>query len=222
MGIAEDGFVKSFNIIIQFGAIASVLLIYRKRFTWNFSFYQKLFVAFLPAAVIGLLVKNKIDALLDSVTVVSWSLIIGGVILFLSDYFLKNSKKSQYSIENFPLSRCLILGLLQCIAFIPGASRAAVTILAGMILGLDRKEATEFSFFLAVPTLAGATFIKSLKVFRDFQSPEHLWLTLFGSVMSFVFASMAILFFVKIVSRYGFKYFGIYRIILGLVILYVI
>ena len=103
MGIAQDGFVKSFNIIIQFGAILSVLLLYRKRFYWNFSFYQKLLVAFLPAAVIGLLIKNKIDALLDSVTVVAWSLIIGGVILVISDYFFKEPNDTINSTPGTPL-----------------------------------------------------------------------------------------------------------------------
>lgn len=216
LGIAEDGFVKSFNIIIQFGAILSVLVLYHQRFRWNYEFYKRLLLAFLPAAVIGLLVKSRIDTLLDSVNVVAWSLLIGGLVLIVSDHFVPEQNSSKYNIENLPYSRCIALGLIQCLAFIPGVSRSGASILGGLGIGLSRKEAAEFSFFLAVPTLAGATFIKSLKVWHDFQTLDNLKMLLFGSFFSFLFATVAIVFFIRIVSRYGYKYFGIYRVLLGL------
>lgn len=214
----EDEFTKAFNIIIQFGAIASVLVLYWKRFLPNWKFYQKLFVAFLPAAVIGLLVKDHIDLILGSVQVVAWALIIGGVILIYSDRFFKDGERGSTTLDEFSWQNCLKLGLIQCFAFIPGVSRSGATIIGGLSLGLSRKEAAEFSFFLAVPTLAGATLIKSLKIFPTLQQDQWGILAL-GSVFSFLFALIAIHFFVSLVSKFGYKYFGVYRILLGVLIL---
>lgn len=216
LGIAEGQFVKSFNIIIQFGAILSVLVLYWRNFLPNLDFYKKLFIAFLPAAVIGLLLKNKIDDLLDNVTVVAWALVLGGVVLILSDKFFKTSGKK--SLKDFKLGDYFKLGLLQCFAFIPGVSRSGATIVGGMGLGLSKKEAAEFSFFLAVPTLAGASLVKTLKILPTIESHQIASL-IAGMILSFVFALAAIKFFIKIVSNYGFLHFGIYRIILGGIIL---
>jgi undecaprenyl-diphosphatase len=220
MGIAEEGFVKSFNIIIQFGAIASVLVLYWRNFLPNIPFYKKLLVAFLPAAIIGLLVKSKIDLILGSVQVVAWALIIGGLILIASDFWFPqgNSEKSLKRIEDLSLSDCLKLGILQCFAFIPGVSRSGATIVGGLWLKLSRKEAAEFSFFLAVPTLAGATLIKSLGLIKTIDSSQISFL-LVGLILSFIFALIAIRFFIRMISRFGFKHFGIYRIIVGIFIL---
>lgn len=219
MGIQEEGFVKSFNIIIQFGAILSVLVLYWKRFLPNLEFYKKLFIAFLPAAVIGLAVKSKIDQILDSVVIVAVALIIGGVILVWSDYYFKEAEKNpRQKIVSLSWKDCLKLGLIQCFAFIPGVSRSAATILGGLYLGLSRKEAAEFSFFLAVPTLTGAAFIKSLGVIKTIEQ-DQIFLLFSGVVLSFFFALLAIKFFITIVSRYGFKHFGYYRIVLGTLIL---
>ena len=220
MGIGEDQFIKSFNIIIQFGAILSVLVLYWRRFLPNLEFYKKLVIAFLPAAIIGLAVKSKIDLLLDSVQIVAWTLVLGGVILILTDrYFQKHA--GQKKIENMSWKDCLKLGFLQCFAFIPGVSRSGATIVGGLYLGLTRKEAAEFSFFLAVPTLAGATLIKTLGIIKTITSDQIAFLVA-GMVLSFIFAGLAIRFFLQVVSRFGFFHFGGYRICLGGVILFLI
>jgi undecaprenyl-diphosphatase len=217
LGVKDEGFVKSFNIIIQFGAILSVLVLYWKRFLPNLAFYKKLFVAFLPAAVIGLLVKNRIDSILDSVTVVAWAFIIGGLVLIWSDRHFKDNEKSKL-ISDLSWIDCVKLGLIQCFAFVPGVSRSGSTIIGGLFLGLGRKEAAEFSFFLAVPTLAGATFVKTLGIVRTLDT-SHWELLLAGIVLSFIFAMLAIRFFIGVVSRFGFKYFGVYRILFGILLL---
>lgn len=224
MGIAEEGFVKSFNIIIQFGAICSVLVLYWRKFLPRFDFYQKLLVAFLPAAIIGILVKDVIDAVLGSVTVVGWALVLGGVVLIISDrLFLPKELSGQTTpvgkkIEDLNLIDCFKLGLIQCFAFIPGVSRSGATIIGGLWLKLSRKEAAEFSFFLAVPTLAGATLIKTLGLVDTIEKSQ-ISVLLLGMLLSFIFALIAIRFFISMVSRFGFQHFGIYRIIIGTVIL---
>ncbi len=217
MGIEDEGFIKSFNIIIQFGAILSVLLLYWRRFLPNLDFYKKLVIAFLPAALIGLIVKSKIDLILGSVSVVAWALIIGGVILIWSDRYFQDHP-GNIRVEDMSWKDCLKLGLLQCFAFIPGVSRSGATIVGGLYLGMSRKEAAEFSFFLAVPTLAGATLIKSLGIVKTLDT-SHWQLLIAGIVLSFLFALLAVKFFIGIVSRYGFKHFGYYRIALGVLIL---
>lgn len=218
MGIQEEGFVKSFNIIIQFGAILSVLFLYWRRFLPNLSFYKKVFIAFFPAAVIGLLVKDYIDAILGSVVVVAWALIIGGILLIWTDKRFEAQKTSGRTVDELSMSDCLKLGLIQCLAFIPGVSRSAATILGGLWLNMSRKEAAEFSFFLAVPTLTGASAVKALPLVKTIE-PDQLGILAFGIVMSFVFALLAIRFFISLVSRYGFKHFGYYRIVVGLAVL---
>lgn len=216
MGLEHDTFVTSFNIIIQFGAILSVLVLYWRRFLPNVEFYKKLIVAFLPAAVIGLLLKDHIDAVLHSVDIVAWALIIGGIILIWTDR--KFVPKVPKNLDSLSLLDCLKLGLIQCLAFIPGVSRSGATILGGLYIGLSRKESAEFSFFLGVLTLSGASLIKSLKIFPTLEA--HTWgILLFGILASFIFALIAIRFFLDLVSRYGFKHFGYYRIGLGVLIL---
>lgn len=217
MGIEDEGFIKSFNIIIQFGAIMSVLVLYWKRFLPNLDFYKKLFIAFFPAAVIGILVKNKIDLILGSVQIVAWALILGGIILIWSDRYFKDHPGS-LTIDSMSWKQCLKLGFLQCFAFIPGVSRSGATIVGGLYLGMARKEAAEFSFFLAVPTLAGATLVKTLGIIKTLDSSHWMQLSI-GVVLSFVFALLAVKFFIGIVSRFGFKHFGVYRIIVGIIIL---
>lgn len=218
MGNEHDAFVKSFNIIVQTGAILSVLVLYWRRFLPNLEFYKKLIIAFLPAAVIGLAVKSKIDLLLDSVEVVAWALVIGGVVLIWMDRKLVNRKDQTKTIDRLSLMDCVKLGLFQCLAFIPGVSRSGATIFGGLFLKMTRKEAAEFSFFLAVPTLAGAGLIKSLPLLKTIES-EQISLLLFGMLVAFVVAMIAIRFFIAMISRVGFTFFGIYRIVLGLVLL---
>lgn len=218
MGIQEEGFIKSFNVIIQFGAILSVLVLYWRRFLPNLEFYKKLLIAFLPAAVIGLAVKSKIDLILGSVEIVAWALILGGIVLIWTDRYFKDHP-GNITVQQMSWKDCLKLGFLQCFAFIPGVSRSGATIVGGLYLGMSRKEAAEFSFFLAVPTLAGATLVKSLGIIKTLDS-SHWQLLVAGIVLSFLFALLAIRFFISIVSRFGFRHFGYYRILLGGLILF--
>lgn len=214
--ISPSEFSTAFDIIIQFGAIAAVCVIYFDRFKLGLAFYKKLLIGFLPAAAIGFLFKDMIRVFLESTTIVAWSLILGGVIMIITDRLIKVSDKTQVSDWD-----SLKIGLFQCFAFIPGVSRSASTIIGAQLLGIDRKTAAEFSFFLAVPTLTAAALYKTYKI-RHIIQQEHLTSLILGIILSFIFAMIAIKFFIKIVQKYGFKWFGIYRILIGLIVLFYI
>jgi undecaprenyl-diphosphatase len=217
-GINEDAYVKSFNIVIQAGAIAAVLVLYWKRFSSaNKEFYARITIAFVPAAFLGLLVKKKIDALLGSDHVVAWALLLGGLVLIAMDWYEKGRKPST-TIDQISLKSCFIIGLIQCIAFIPGVSRAAATMLGGSYMGLSKKEAAEFSFFLAVPTLMGASVVKGAGIIKTISSDQILFLV-YGTFLSFVVAVLAIQTFLRLLTRVGYSGFGIYRVILGVAVL---
>lgn len=218
MGIAHDPFVKSFEVIIQFGAILSVLLLYWRRFLPHWSFYKKLFVAFIPTGVIGFIFKDIVENLLGSVEVVAWSLIVGGVILIWSDKVFAHLHSMGRTTNDLDYKDSFKLGLFQALAMIPGISRSGATIMGGLLLGMNKKEAAEFSFFLAVPTMAAATGYKLLKL-SDTIEANQIGLLLIGGFTAFIVATLAIKFFMGIVSRYGFKGFGYYRVFIGLVIL---
>lgn len=219
LGIKSDEFVKLFIINIQFGAIISVLVLYWKRFLQSFSFYAKLLIAFIPAAVIGLLAGDIIDELLESPLVVAISLLVGGIVLLFVDKLFQ-TEDSEKQVDN---RSAFMIGLFQCIAMIPGVSRSAATIIGGMTQKLSRKTAAEFSFFLAVPTMAAATGYKLLKVILEEDGIEiitsQLDILLFGNLIAFIVAMLAIKFFISFLTKYGFKLFGWYRIIAGAVIL---
>jgi undecaprenyl-diphosphatase len=218
LGLNDDIFVQNFNIIIQFGAILSVLVLYWRRFfPIRPDFYLKLLVSFLPAAVLGLALKSKIEALLGSVTVVAIALVVGGVLLIWLDRRAA-ARAPTTSIARMTWTQCLILGFIQCLAFIPGVSRSGATILGALGLGLSREEATEYSFFLAVPTLTAAGLFKTYKALPTLQSDQAVALAA-GTVLSFVFALLAIGFFIRLVARFGLQHFGTYRIVLGVAIL---
>jgi undecaprenyl-diphosphatase len=214
MGISHLEFTKMFTVNIQFGAILSVVVLYWKRFFQTTDFYFKLFVAFLPAAVLGFLLNDLIDSLLENVVVVAISLLIGGIVLLFIDK-IANSTEDEKEISYFD---ALKIGFFQCIAMIPGVSRSASTIIGGMLQGLSRKQAAEFSFFLAVPTMAAAGGYKLLKTYDTIQA-EDIKVLLIGNLVAFVVAMLAIKFFISFVTKYGFKVFGYYRIILGLILL---
>lgn len=215
MGIASDDFVKLFTIAIQLGAILSVLVLYYKRFLKSFEFYIRLFIAFIPAAVIGLLLNDYIDALLESATTVAVSLVLGGVVLLFVDKWFKQTEDAEPSrMQSF------VIGFFQCMAMIPGVSRSAATIIGGMQQGLNKKSAAEFSFFLAVPTMFAATAYKMYKFHKNVGfSEEHLQPMLIGNLLAFVVAILAIKGFIGYVTKNGFRIFGWYRIILGGIIL---
>jgi undecaprenyl-diphosphatase len=217
----NEAFIKSFEVIIQFGAIFSVLVVYWKTFLSSVEFYKNLFVAFLPAAVIGFLMRNLVNEWLGSILIVAWSLIIGGFVLIASDYFFKDTAQDGKSLDQLNYKESFYLGLFQCFALIPGVSRSGATIIGGLALKYNKKAAAEFSFFLAVPTITAATVYKSYKILPTITSDQIFTLFL-GCVLSFIIAIVAIKTFIKLVSRYGFKHFGIYRIILGGVILFLV
>lgn len=221
LGIAENAFVKNFEVIIQFGAILSILFLYRERFRWNFLFYKKILVACLPTLVMGFLLKKSVDVWLGSASIVAWALILGGVVLIASDFFFKDRLKKGLAIESLTLKQCALIGLIQSLALIPGVSRSGASILAGMGLGLSKKESAEFSFFLAVPTMMAATGYKLFKIAPTI-TQEEIGFLILGSVLSFIFAALAVRFFVQWISKHGFQLFGYYRIILGIIILYVL
>lgn len=219
LGIESTEFVKAFTVIIQFGAILSVIVLYWKRFFQTWEFYLKLLVGFIPAAVLGLLFSDYIDDLLENVTVVAITLVLGGILmLFVDKWFNKPKEHEVVTYKN-----AFLIGLFQCIAMIPGVSRSMATIVGGMSRGLSRKLAAEFSFFLAVPTMAAATGYKLLKLFisdTGFEMlKENIGVLVIGNVVAFIVALLAIKFFIEFVTKYGFKLFGWYRIILGTVIL---
>jgi undecaprenyl-diphosphatase len=214
LGIEPDAFVKLFTVNIQFGAILSVIILYWKRFFQSFDFYVKLFVAFLPAAFLGFLFSGYIDRMLESVLVVAISLVLGGVILlFVDSWFNEPSEDQKIS---FP--KAFIIGLFQTIAMIPGVSRSAATIVGGLTQKLSRKNATEFSFFLAVPTMFAASAYEMIKSYKAIQ-PQHINVLIIGNVVAFLVAMLAIKGFVAFLTRHGFKIFGYYRIIVGAIIL---
>lgn len=237
LGVKSTEFVKAFTVIIQFGAILSVVCLYWKRFfqlnptpvpsdysplkkfLHKYDFYWKLFIAFIPAAVFGLIFSDAIDALLERVEVVAIMLIIGGIfMLFCDKIFNKGSEDTQLTEK-----KAFYIGLFQCIAMIPGVSRSMATIVGGMAQKLTRKEAAEFSFFLAVPTMLAATGYSLLKLFLSEGGvqliSDNLTTLVVGNIVAFIVALLAIKFFISFVTKYGFKLFGWYRIIVGALIL---
>ena len=224
MGIAEDPFTKTFTVAIQFGAILSVVALYFKRFFKDITFYRRLFIAFIPAAVLGKLFDDYIDAMLGSVFVVALMLLVGGVILIFIDKWLPGAEEGKEK----PLTdkTAFSIGLFQCISMIPGVSRSAATIIGGMANNLSRKSAAEFSFFLAVPTMFAATVYKIYSFYKAGEftqsggfTNEQITMLLIGNIAAFIVAMLAIRSFIGYLTKHGFKVFGYYRIVVGLVLL---
>jgi undecaprenyl-diphosphatase len=216
MGMESTEFSKVFLISIQFGTILSVVVLYWKRFFQSMSFYYKLFVAFLPAAVFGLLLNDYIDSLLESVYVVAVMLILGGVVLVFVDRWFKGNEDIPDREITYP--EALKVGLFQVLAMVPGVSRSAATIIGGMTQKFSKKQAAEFSFFLAVPTMFAATAYKLLKGYEAINS-ENISILIFGNVVGFIVALVAIKSFIAYLTKHGFAIFGYYRIFVGVVIL---
>ncbi|RYY35990.1 MAG: undecaprenyl-diphosphate phosphatase [Sphingobacteriaceae bacterium] len=219
MGIASDPFIKLFTIAIQLGAILSVVILYFKRFFQSVDFYLKLIVAFIPAAIFGVLLSDTIDALLESALTVGIVLFVGGIILLYVDKWFNNTDVK----DDKPISYATAfkIGLFQCLAMIPGTSRSAATIVGGMTQKLSRKAAAEFSFFLAVPTMFAATAMKLLKFFKEGHSftGEEVKLLVIGNIVAFIVALLAIRTFISFLEKKGFRLFGWYRILVGGIII---
>ena len=231
LGIPPTPFFKLYLVVIQLGAILSVFVVYYKRFFQSIDFYLKLLVAFLPIVVVGLLFKKHIDALLESVTTVAVMLVVGGVVLLFIDRWFpqEDPQEGGHPVTNPSFKEALIIGLFQCLAVVPGTSRSAATIIGGLTQKLTRKAAAEFAFFLAMPTMAAAAVKDIYDYYKDakaqgvdvahlFSSTELKMLAL-GNVVAFVVALLAIRMFVGFVAKYGFRAFGIYRIIAGGILL---
>ncbi|MBX2894075.1 MAG: undecaprenyl-diphosphate phosphatase [Cyclobacteriaceae bacterium] len=218
LGTASDPFTKTFTVAIQLGAIVSVVVLYWKRFFQTFDFYLKLLVAFIPAMVFGLLLNDQIDALLENVTVVAVSLIAGGIIFLLIDKFFNRQENAEQNVGYRP---AFIIGLFQVVAMIPGVSRSAATIIGGLTQKLNKKTAAEFSFFLAVPTMLAATGYKLLKFYLDGNTfgQEQISALVIGNLVAFIVGLLAIKSFISYLTKYGFKLFGYYRILVGALIL---
>jgi undecaprenyl-diphosphatase len=218
MRIPNDEFVKTFEIVIQLGAILAVLVLYIKRFFVSINIYLKLFVAFLPTGVAGVLAYKIIKQYLFNPFIVSFSLIIGGVVLILLDAWSSRKQAEYKDIEDINYGGALKIGAIQCVSMIPGVSRAAATIFGGIFAGFDRRQAAEFSFLLAIPTMCAAS-AKDLWESKELITSENMLLLLAGSAVAFIVAAIAVKAFVAFLTRYGFKYFGYYRILLGILFL---
>lgn len=219
-GIAQDDFTKLFTIVIQLGTILSVIVLYFKRFFQSVDFYLKLLVAFIPAVVLGLLLSDYIDMLLESPLTVAISLIIGGFILLKVDDWFTDAEEIQTD-QQISYRTAFKIGLFQCLAMIPGVSRSGASIAGGMSQKLSRTTAAEFSFFLAVPTMLGATAKKCYDYYSDglVLTGEQINLLIIGNIIGFVVALIAIRSFIGYLSRNGFQIFGYYRIVAGIAIL---
>ncbi len=222
MKIHDNSFVKTFEIAIQIGAIGAIVMLYYKRFLRGIKIYIKLGIAFIPTAMIGFLAYKTIKMFLFNPLIVSLALIIGGIILVMIDKRVVHTETQYVELEDISHKHAFFIGLAQCVSMIPGVSRAAATIIGGIFNGLNKKQATEFSFLLAVPTMCAATGYDLIKTDAAFSSYELMLLAI-GFVVAFIFAYLAVKIFLKIVENHGFKFFGYYRILIGLVfILYAV
>lgn len=219
MGIASEPFIKLFTIAIQLGAILSVVILYFKRFFQSTRFYFKLLIAFIPSAIFGVLLSDKIDALLESALTVGITLFIGGIILLFVDKWFNNPQVTKE--EDISFATALKIGFFQCLAMIPGTSRSASTIIGGMTQKLSRTAAAEFSFFLAVPTMFAATGKKLLDFYQEGHTftGEEVKMLVIGNIVAFIVALLAIRTFITFLEKKGFKLFGWYRIIVGGIII---
>ena len=218
MGIADDPFTKMFTVAIQLGAILSVVVLYWKRFFQSWDFYFKILLGFIPAVIFGLLLKDTIDALLERVDIVAYMLLAGGIFFLFIDKLFDTEHLADQEVT---YRKAFRIGFFQVIAMVPGVSRSAATIIGGLSQKLNKKTAAEFSFFLAVPTMFGATVLSMFNFYRSgatFGESEITALVI-GNVVAFLVAMAAIKSFISFLTRHGFKIFGYYRIVVGTILL---
>lgn len=222
LSIPETDFIKSFEIFIQLGAILAVLVVYWKKLLLNSKIFLRVAVAFIPTALIGLVVYKVVKTyLLGNLNIVVWSILLGGIILVVFEYLHKEKNDSHvltHELEAITFKQAFIIGLFQSIAIIPGVSRSAATIVGGLLIGISRRVIVEFSFMLAVPTMAAATLLDLIKSDFSFTSHEVGLLTI-GFIAAFVSALVAIRFLIRFIKNHTFMHFGVYRIIIGVVFL---
>ncbi|MVZ62781.1 undecaprenyl-diphosphate phosphatase [Sphingobacterium humi] len=233
MGMEESEYLKMFQVSIQFGAILSIVVLYWRKFfdLKNLSLYLKLAIAVIPALVLGKLFDDKIEAVLGNQVAISAVLVLGGVILLFVDKWFKNPTITDE--KDIPIKKALIIGFWQCLAMMPGTSRSAASIIGGLTQGLSRKAAAEFSFFLAVPTMLAVTvysiFVKTWgegtpQAQKGYEmimaSQENIMVFIIGNIVAFIVAMIAVKTFISVLTKYGFKFWGWYRIIIGIVLLF--
>jgi undecaprenyl-diphosphatase len=218
MGVQDKEFTETFEVVIQLGAIMAVVFMYFKRFFVGLDIYIKLFIAFLPTGVIGFLAYKTIKEFLFNPYVVSVSLILGGIILIILDKWSSDKKSDYKEVEDISYLGAFKIGCIQCISMIPGVSRSAATIFGGVFSGFNRKQAAEFSFLLAIPTMFAASGYDLMKNHEAING-DNLVILLTGALVAFVVALIAIKGFIAFLNKYGFKHFGYYRIILGVLFL---
>ena len=218
LGIEESALVKAYEVIIQFAAIMAVMLIYREKITFKkIDLWMKLFVAFLPLAIVGFIFKDQIKTLFN-VETVAWMFIIGGIVFLVVEYFYKEKEFHVKDVEEVSYVQALWVGFAQIFSLVPGTSRAGSTIIGGLLTGLNRKTSTEFSFLLAIPVMAAVTGYDLLKHYQDFADAN--WSAfLIGFITAFIVAYMTIKLFLVFIQRFTFVAFGIYRIIFGIILL---
>jgi len=221
LGIEESALVKAYEVIIQFAAILAVMLIYREKITFKkVDLWMKLFVAFLPLAIVGFIFKDVIKSLFN-VQVVAWMFIIGGIIFLIVEYFYKEKETHVKDVEKVSYVQAWWVGFAQIFSLIPGTSRAGATIIGGLLTGLDRKTSAEFSFLLAIPVMMAVSGYDLLKHYQDFANAN--WgAFVIGFVVAFVVAYATIKLFLAFIQRFTFVAFGIYRIIFGIILLMII
>jgi undecaprenyl-diphosphatase len=215
LGIKQTEFQKTFEIVIQLGSILAVVFLFHKRLMRDFELWKRIIVAFIPTGVLGLLLYRFIKGFLFNPYVVSVMLIFGGVVfILLEEFYLKNKKPSVLNEDELPLGKAFAIGLFQSLAMVPGTSRSGATIVGGLLLGMSRKAATEFSFLLAVPTMLAATGYDLFKHHSDF-SVQQWHLLAVGFITAFATALIAVKWFLRFVERHNFVPFGIYRVVVG-------
>jgi undecaprenyl-diphosphatase len=222
MGLGQTEFIKTFEIAIQLGAILSVVVLYWRSLLVNMEIAKRVIAAFLPTAVLGLLLYKVIKKyLLASTTVVLWSLLLGGIFLIIFELVHRRKKEAVDDLASIPYASCVLIGLFQAVAMVPGVSRAAATIVGGLILGISRKTIVEFSFLLAVPTMLAATCLDVYKNAGSFSGQEVGFLAV-GFVVSFVAALAAVKFLLNYIKHHTFIAFGVYRVCIVLLFLTIV
>lgn len=218
LGVENNAFLKTFEISIQLGAILAIVIMYIKRFFKSFEIYIKLIAAFIPTALVGFLAYGFIKEYLFNPMIVAVTLIVGGIILILINRKMVSQVSKYKEVEDVSVKNAFFIGLIQCISMIPGVSRAAATIVGGTFNGFNKKQAMEFSFLLAVPTMAAATGYDLLKTSVQF-SHNDIVLLIVGLVTAFIVAWIAVKAFISFVEKHGFAFFGWYRIAIGILYL---
>ncbi len=213
--LPQTEYLKSFEIVIQLGAILSVVVLYWRSLL-NIEVIKRLIIAFIPTGIIGLIFyKLAKQYLLGNTSVVLWALLLGGIFIILFEYKYKEQATVSQEIATISYRQCLAIGLFQSIAIVPGVSRSAATVIGGLLLGLNRKTIVEFSFLLAVPTMLAATGLDLLKNYKEFSSSQFGYLGV-GFIISFIVALLSIKFLLRYIKNHDFKAFGFYRIVIAI------